>query len=334
MDKTYRTKTLKKIRLGIIGTSDIALRRFVPALKRCNKIEYVGVASRTKCAAEAFVKVAGGRPYVGYDEMLNDEMIDAVYIPLPPSLHFQWAQNALMIGKHVLLEKPLTPRLDDTERLISLAKDNGLALFENYTFMHHNQIDKIRDLLNGNAIGLIRLIKASFEFPKRAENDFRYSYSLGGGALLDCGGYTVKLASSLLGESTYVADAFLVSEEREVDLFGNVVLRNASGLTAQLSFGMDNDYRCDLEICGSEGTIEASRIFTAPDAFEACVSVFSNGKTIKEYLMADDQFLRSIEKFCDCVKSKKAREDELSDIIFQSHLVNEVKGFNIKSRKG
>ena len=183
--------------------------------------------------------------------------------------------------------------------------DDGTALFENYTFMHHNQIDKIRDLLNGNAIGLIRLIKASFEFPKRAENDFRYSHSLGGGALLDCGGYTVKLASSLLGESTYVADAFLVSEEREVDLFGNVVLRNASGLTAQLSFGMDNDYRCDLEICGSEGTIEASRIFTAPDAFEACVSVFSNGKTIKEYLMADDQFLRSIEKFCDCVKSKK-----------------------------
>ena len=64
------------------------------------------------------------------------------------------------------------------------------------------------------------------------------------------------------------------------------------------------------------------------------MSVFSNGKTIKEYLMADDQFLRSIEKFCDCVKSKKAREDELSDIIFQSHLVNEVKDFNIKSRKG
>ena len=125
---------MEKIRLGILGTSEIAFRRFMPALQKCDAFEYVGVASRTLEKTNTFVQQYGGICFDGYQSLIECEDIDAVYIPLPPALHYEWGKKALEHGKHVFMEKPFTTSMKDTESLIQLAKENNLALHENYMF--------------------------------------------------------------------------------------------------------------------------------------------------------------------------------------------------------
>lgn len=314
---------MSKIRIGILGTADIALKRFLPALKKCENFEYVGVASRSLEKAEEFCNVAGGEIYIGYEELLKDESIAAVYIPLPPALHYEWAHKALEYGKHVLCEKPFTTCLRDTESLVSYAKEKNLTVCENYMFLYHKQIDVIKEMMQSDKVGKIRLIRANFGFPKRAEGDFRYDKELGGGALLDCGGYTLKLASTLLGEDAYVSDVSLIKEDYQVDLYGAATLKNKAGEAAQLSFGMDNAYVCDLSVWGSNGILEAKRVFTAPPEFHAKVSIIQNGAVAEEKEVEDDHFKQSITHFYDCMCSSDARDKEYADILRQGKLVED-----------
>ena len=322
---------MNKIRIGVLGTADIALKRFLPALKKCEGFEYVGVASRNFEKAQEFTKVVGGKSYAGYEELLKDETIDAVYIPLPPALHYEWAYKALDYGKHVLCEKPFTTCAEDTKELVAHASEKKLAVYENYMFMHHKQIEVIRQMIALGDIGKLRLIRANFGFPKRAEGDFRYDLKLGGGALLDCGGYTLKLVSALLGEGVYVSDVSMIQEGYQVDLYGAVTLKNKTGLTAQVSFGMDNAYMCNLSVWGSKGILEAERVFTAPSGFLAMVSVRQNGVVIKEQEIEDDHFKRSIEHFQNCIAHDEVRSREYADILQQSKLMEDCRKGNLQS---
>ena len=296
---------MKKIRLGILGTSEIAFRRFLPALKKHNEFEYIGVASRNIEKTKPFVESYGGKGYSSYDELLQDKNIDAVYIPLPPALHFEWGKKALQAGKHILMEKPFCVNLQQTEELIELAKEKNLAVHENYMFVYHKQLVKIKEIIDSGYLGKIRLYRIAFGFPMREKNDFRYNKELGGGALLDCGGYTLKLANYLLGDTTKVVCSNLVKEDFEVDLYGNATLQNDKGMTAQVSFGMDNAYKCELEVWGSKATLKAPRIFTAPDNFDVNLEIIDNNGVTNINIGIDNQFYNSINYLKKCIIDKE-----------------------------
>lgn len=286
------------MKIGILGTADIAFRRFLPALQKCPDVTYAGVASRTIEKAERFVNTFGGQAYSSYDELLADASVDAIYVPLPPALHYEWGKKVLESGKHLLMEKPFTTSLTETEALLALAEKKGLTVHENYMFLYHSQLVKIKELMADGALGEVRLIRAAFGFPTRGGDDFRYKKELGGGALLDCGGYPVRLALELLGESAQVTQARLVQPVGyEVDLFGSAVLENENGMCAQISFGMDNSYKCELEVWGSRINLIATRIFTAgPEVKPGLILRSAKGEQ-KLDLCEDNQFLRSIEVF-------------------------------------
>ena len=225
------------MKLGILGAADIAFRRFLPALEKCSDIEYAGVASRTPQKALAFQERFGGSVYQSYDALLLDESVDAIYVPLPPALHYMWGKKVLMAEKHLLMEKPFATSPRETRELLSLAAEKNLAVHENYMFLYHSQLGWIRDRIATGEIGELRLIRTAFGFPFRGRNDFRYHKELGGGSLLDCGGYPVRLALELLGDSARVTQARLTRPENfEVDLFGSAVLENNCGMCAQVSF--------------------------------------------------------------------------------------------------
>ena len=312
------------MKIGIIGAADIAFRRFLPALKKCPEIEYAGVASRTLEKAKRFVDVYGGKAYSSYEALLAGESVDAVYVSLPPALHYEWGRKALLAGKHLLMEKPFTTSLVETESLLSLAEEKGLAVHENYMFLYHSQLKKIKELIADGLLGEIRLIRAAFGFPKRSGDDFRYKRTLGGGALLDCGGYPVRLASELLGEGAKVTQARLVQPAGyEVDLFGSAVLENPAEICAQLSFGMDNAYQCQLEVWGSKVTLIAPRVFTAgPDFAPSLILRSSSGEEALS-LKADDSFLRSIQAFREKIDGKVPPDD--SSIRYQAELIDTVR---------
>ncbi len=320
---------MSKIRIGILGTSEIAFRRFLPALKNNDNFIYVGVASRDISKGNRFVEEYGGKVFDGYEDAVNSDEIDALYIPLPPALHYEWAKKAINAGKHVMLEKPFTTNYDDTCILIELAKNKGLAVHENYMFMFHNQINKIYEILDSGDIGEFRLIRASFGFPHRGENDFRYNKELGGGALLDCGGYPIKLVSSLLGITSKISTSTLyIDKEKDIDIYGNATIENESGKVAQISFGMDNSYKCQLEIWGSKGEIIAPRIFTAPAEFNPEITLTINGETTIVRIPKVDQFAESIKHFYSTINNDNILNRNINEITLQSNLVEFIKKNN------
>ncbi len=320
----------------------------MPALQQCGYFEFAGIGmaspeewfgdglaqvspediavqqQREREKADVFVSQFGGRRFDSYKALLSDPQVEAVYIPLPPGLHFRWAEAALQTGKHVLVEKPATTSLADSRRLIALAQSKQLALHENYMFIFHDQLDEIEKIIASGEIGAIRLIRISFGFPRRAANDFRYNKQLGGGALLDCGGYTIRYASRLLGKSARLTAARSNGVDGfSVDMYGSATMVNDDGLTAQLAFGMDNNYKCDLEVWGSTGTLFTGRVLTAPAGFVPKVEIRKGNECETRPLPADDTFKKSLLHFKDCIEDPAIRSAQYGLIEDQADLVEQ-----------
>ncbi len=314
------------IRIGVLCPAEIAKRRFMPALLQCPEFSYVGVGMHRREKAEAFLSEYPGKLFESYEELISSEEIDAVYIPLPPALHFPWAEKALQSGKHVLLEKPFTMFCSETETLISEAEKKHLALHENYMFVFHRQMEELKELITSGEIGEVRLYRMSFGFPMRPAGDFRYDRSLGGGALMDAGGYCLKLATWLLGEDVRVTTAMANRTDRfDVDLYGSATVVNGEGATAQLSFGMDNHYKCELSVWGSRGMLTTGRIFTAPVGFAPTAVIETDGNRKEVPLSSDDTFFKSIRHFSACIEHPEIREQTYRQIRKQAELVEEFR---------
>ena len=328
-------------KIGIICPSEIAFRRFLPALKEAGYFEYAGVAiankeefvgatdeilTKERAKAQKFVDNYGGKIYEGYRNLIESEDIDAVYLPLPPGLHYQWAKVALKAGKHILVEKPCTTALANTQDLLQDAEVKKLAVHENYMFAFHDQLEAVNDIVRSGEIGDVRLYRISFGFPMRAQNDFRYNKALGGGALLDCGGYTLKYASLLLGSSASIKYAQSNNIDGfDVDMYGSAALVNNEGVTAQVAFGMDHNYKCELEVWCSKGTLYTNRILTAPAGFTPEVIIRKGNEEEKRNLPADDAFKKSILHFSKCIEDKEAREANYQTLLRQASLVEQFK---------
>ncbi len=336
------------MKIGIICPSEIALRRFMPALQQCSEFTFIGlgvfskeerygdqdvseeefqkVLTTEKEKAQVFVDQFGGRIFNSYTEVVTSPDIDAVYIPLPPALHYRWAKLALENGKHVLVEKPSTTSAAESRKLVKIARERGLALHENYMFAFHEQLDAVDEIIQSGEIGEIRLYRISFGFPRRAANDFRYNKALGGGALIDAGGYTIRYATRLLGPTAkirYAQSNYM--DEFEVDMYGSAALVNEDGVTAQIAFGMDNNYKCELEAWGSSGCLTTGRILTAPAGFVPTAVIRKGNEERTVNLPADDAFLKSIRHLSECIQDEGIREERYRIITKQAELVDEFK---------
>lgn len=332
------------IRIGVICPSEIAFRRFLPSLQKVGKFSFSGIAIATseewagigtindkvlwaidneRKKAQTFIDKYGGRIYEGYNTLITSDDVDVVYLPLPPALHYRWTKSVLEHGKSAYVEKPFTTNLVDTLELLEIAKEKGLAVHENYMFIFHNQLQAIDEIITTGEIGKVRQYRISFGFPCRAAQDFRYNKSLGGGALLDAGGYCIRYASYLLGDSARLISSNSYYEKGfEVDIFGSATMINDEGVIAQMSFGIDNDYKCELEAWGSTGTFVTGRVLTAPDGFEPEVIIKHNQKYTTKKLPADDAFQKSIHRFYDCITNDTIRKDNYKIIERQSRLVD------------
>ena len=328
------------MKIGVICPSEIAFRRFLPALSLCKDIGFAGVAvadqiefegatdevlSKEYEKARMMQNEYGGKIFYGYHSLIEAEDVDAVYLPLPPALHSQWAVRVLRAGKHAFVEKPCTTSMKDTESLVALAKGKQLALHENYMFTFHRQMEQVQEIVDSGQLGEVRLYRIDFGFPLRAKTDFRYNKALGGGALLDCAGYTLRCASFFLGQSSHVVCGMKKCIEGfEVDMFGNATMRNEEGVTAQLAWGMDNNYRCSLDVWGSKGTLHTDRIMTAPVGFtpHAVIKIGDDAPATIAF-DADDAFKKSIEHFCLCINDDQTRLSNYEQICHQAKLIDQ-----------
>lgn len=327
------------IKVGIICPAEVAIKRFLPALNKCPNMKYIGVAiadrfefedstniilQQEQIKVERFIKDVGGKLFSSYSELVHSNEVDVIYMPLPPGLHYKWVKKALLAGKHVIVEKPCAATLEQTLELIEIARNKSLTLHENYAFIYHRQIYEIQHMIKNGVIGDIRLFRINFGFPFRSFDDFRYNKRLAGGALLDCAGQTLCYASLLLGDTAKVVCCHRnYIEKFDVDMYGSATMMNYNGLVAQLSWGMDNCYRCELDIWGSKGTLRTGRILTAPAGFVPTASIkIGNEPEQIIKLPEDDAFMNSIIYFSKCIDNSNVREENYEMIIRQSRLID------------
>lgn len=313
-------------KIGILGAADIAFNRFLPALEKVQGVQCAGVASNSPDKLRRFVDKYNIHVYESYDEVIQDENVDCIYVPLPPVFHYEWAKKALLAGKHVFLEKPSTISAEQTRELVWLAGSMGLVLQENYMFQYHAQLADIEKIIASGELGKLRLVRTSFGFPRRAGGDFRYVKELGGGTMLDNGGYTIKLINRLLGRSTrLVASRLDYDEETGVDIFGTAEFMNADGVLAQAAFGMDCQYQCSLELWGSKGRLTTGRIYTTPDGFVPTALIETGAGSRSIELASCDAFEESIKMYLRAVDDDGLRAEMAQELVRQAEFVDAVR---------
>lgn len=249
--------TISPLRLGVLGCAGIA-RGFLRDIAASPAVRAVAAASRSLATAQAFCAETGvARAHGSYEALLADPEVDAVYLPLPNSLHAEWAMRAAAAGKHVLCEKPLALGRAEAEAMFAAARAHGVILLEAYPWWFQPQTGELVRLLGEGAIGTPRSVQVSFGFtvPNPTSN-IRMRPELGGGALLDAGSYCASLIRLVMGDAPEAVSAHAVWADSGVDIATLATLTWADGRRAQLSCAMDGANHRHATIVGSAGTIE------------------------------------------------------------------------------
>ena len=252
------TSSSPMLRIGILGAANIA-RLFAAGVRPSHKVAVVAVAARDAGRARKFADETGiTRVHPTYDALLADPAIDAIYNPLPNSLHAEWSIRALDAGKHVLCEKPLATSGQEARAMFDAAKRNDRHLAEAYPYRAQPQTLKLGELLHQNAIGRVQLIQASFGFPLADAANIRMNPALAGGALMDAGCYPVSFVRMVAGSRPARVQALAEWSDSGVDRTLVASLEFASGLIAQISCTFATARHRHAFIAGDEGTIATS----------------------------------------------------------------------------
>jgi predicted dehydrogenase/aryl-alcohol dehydrogenase-like predicted oxidoreductase len=259
------------VRWGILGPGNIA-KAFAGGVAHSRTGKLAAIATRDPGRpglAEAF---PGARIVEGYEALLRDPDIDAVYIATPHPSHAQWAIRAAEAGKHVLCEKPMGLSAFEADAMIHAARKAGTFLGEAFMYRLHPQTSKLVDLVRSGIIGDIRMIKSSFGFamPGFMPEHRLYSNDLAGGGILDVGGYPVSMARLIAGaaagqpflEPDQVSGAGHLGQSG-VDEWASAVLRFPNGIVAEVSCSISLNQDNVLRIFGSTGRLEVADFWYA-----------------------------------------------------------------------
>jgi predicted dehydrogenase len=276
-----------QVRWGIVSTANIARAVFLPGLRQAGG-DAAAVAGRDAARTAQYAQDNQiPRSVEGYQNLIDDPDIDALYIALPNALHAEWTIRALEAGKPVLCEKPLCGTLADTERVLATARRTGTLLWEAFAFPFHAQLAQVRELVADGAIGDLMEIKSNFHFRVSKPTNIRLSAALEGGALNDVGCYPIRLAGELFGpeRASAWANAVWGGQDVDVDTWG--VLDYPAGRRLLFSCGFNRSYDTFTTLEGTSGQIHITNPFHPGPADTYRVS--AAGKEPSEFPAAPDE---------------------------------------------
>ncbi len=252
-----------KLRWGIIGAGHIA-GSFAKGMADSLTSELVAVASRSLENAQKFgAEHSIERCYGDYTELLADSGVDAVYIANLHPQHAEWAIKAAQAGKHILCEKPITMNYAQAQAVVNAARENDVFLMEAFMYRCHPQTDKLIEVIQSGIIGQVRLIRATFSFNVGDKPETRtWAHELGGGGILDVGGYCASMARLVAGVAQ--GKAFVDPDEvtavgvigkTRVDDYTVAAMKFPGDILAELSCGVQLNQDNTVHIFGSAGNI-------------------------------------------------------------------------------
>ena len=292
------------LRLGILGAANIALEEIIPAAARSDMVEVAAVATRGGGKAD---EVKDPLPDVNlfedYESLIEGDEVDAVYIPLPNSMHVGWTLRALEAGKHVLCEKPFSLDASGAEEAVDAARQAGLTLMEGFMFRLHPQTLRLREIITGGDIGAVRQVIAQFGHRLDDPGDVRADGSLGGGALGDVGCYAISGTRLAFGVEPRRASAFARFDEDDADREIAGVLEFDEGVGV-ISCSISSARRERMEIFGTDGKITLKAPFR-PDKSGGEMQIVRDGGTEIESFEQSNPYLAELEEFAAAVKEER-----------------------------
>jgi predicted dehydrogenase len=315
---------VSEIRIGLLGAARIAPAALIRPSRAVPEATVAAVAARDVARADRFA-TRHGIPTVhpGYDELLADPGLDAVYIPTPNGLHARWTLAALAAGKHVLCEKPLTSNEAQAREVADAAARAGLVVMEAFHYRYHPLTARVRQLLDDQAIGAVRHVRASMCFPLPKFSDIRYQLNLAGGAMMDAGCYAVN-ALRLVGGEPEVVSARATLHSPGVDRAMTARLRFPGGATGELVTSLWSRHliSLSLHVTGEAGGLRVFN-YLMPNLFHR-LTWHAGGRTHRERVPGDATYTHQLRAFVAAVRDGAPVPTSATDSIANMRVIDDI----------
>ncbi len=296
-----------KLRWGVIGVANIAVKRVIPAMMKSAETQIAAIASRdAKRARETADRLGIETAYGSYEELLADKTIQAIYNPLPNHLHVPWSIKAAEAGKHVLCEKPIAMTAAEAQLLIDARDRTGVKIGEAFMVRTHPQWLRAREIVNTGEVGELRSIISCFSYFNNDPKNVRNQPDIGGGGILDIGCYPITMSRFLFGREPLRVSALIDRDPTlGTDRLSSVMLDFAPGQaiftcsTQLVPFQrmqiLGTKGRVDMEIPYNIPSDRPSRIFIDNGSQLGGLSArMEEFATVDQYMLQGDAFSRAI----------------------------------------
>lgn len=314
----------RTIRFGILGAARIAPDALIKAAHHVPEAQVVAVAARDPKRAREFAATHKiPRVLARYDDLINDPELDAIYNPLPNSLHCEWTIAALRAGRHVLCEKPLASNAAEAERMANAADDSGKILGEAFHYRYHPLVDRVRALIAGGTLGRLVHVEGHFSVPI-PETNIRFDWSLAGGATMDLGCYPLHMIRYFSGLTPRVISAKAETGPKNIDIAMDVALELEGGVTARMSCAMKKDsvISATFSARGERGELRVINPIAPHRGHQLTVKTDAGEKT--ETVPGDTTFTHQLRAFIKAVRGEAKFPTDGAEGIINMRVIDDV----------
>jgi predicted dehydrogenase len=295
--------TVDRLRIGTLGAARITPGALLKPARQIPEVTVAAVAARDPERARRFAaKHRIRRVHDSYQELIEDPGVDAIYNPLPNSLHAPWTLRAIEAGKHVLCEKPFTANAGEAARVAAAARASGLVVMEAFHYRYHPLARRMQDVVLGGEIGPLRYLEASLCFPLPRFSDIRYSYALAGGATMDAGCYAINWLRMLGPGEPEVLSARARLHGPDVDRAMSASFRFDDGVLGRMTASLWSGQllRLDAKAVGDAGVMRVFN-YVSPQRYNR-LTVTADGYTRRERVSGEPSYTHQLRAFAAAVR--------------------------------
>ncbi len=313
-----------KVKWGIISCAGIAESSVIPGILGAQNAELYAISSRGPDKLEKFKnKFNPVKAYESYEELLDDPLVDAVYIPLPNGLHYEWTLKAAAKKKHVLCEKPMGISEEQVKKMKEECDKNGVLLMEAFAYRHSPLTVKVKELVDNGVIGKVKFIESHFSFMLKDSEDVRLLSSLAGGATYDIGCYNINVIRYIIGvEPVSLYATGKVGEKSGVDESSCIVMDFDGDVKAVSYCSFNCTLRSEYTIVGEKGIISVPVIFNTKGDTKIVVK---KDEGIEEITVnCPDNYMLEVEQIGRCILQGEKPYITFEDSLNNARVIDEA----------
>ena len=325
---------IKKIKFGVIGTSRVALKGMLPAMRDSEFAELTMIGSRDREKAKSVAEQFGAKLWGTYEDVLKSSDVDAIYVSLPNSLHEEWSIKAIESGKHVICEKPAAISYESGKKMVGAANRNNVRLLEGYMFRYHPQNVKIREMIKEGALGNLLRFEGVFGYAMPEKGSVSMNKSLSGGSFYMAAGYPVSASRMIFsGEPESVFCTIEFDAESGVSIKTDMMLAYYGGKSAFVSSIFGSYFQSTYSVLGTKASVRMGRAYAVPR--EMGTKLFFDTDDKIEEIVVDpaDHFQLMLDDFCEEIsRGGDRKKDYEGELLAQARVMEAAMVSHVEKR--